>query len=72
MSSKTEIMMSNIHTRGMELFYVQLIFLLASGITVLIRAYVRIFMVKKVTLDDYLIFLAMVRLQPEACLPGAS
>lgn len=43
----------------MELFFVQLVFLLLSGICVVIRAYVRIFMVKKVTLDDYLIFLAM-------------
>lgn len=44
----------------MELFYVQLIFLVISGVFVLIRAYVKIFMVKKVTLDDHLIFLAMV------------
>ncbi|KAH6689028.1 integral membrane protein [Plectosphaerella plurivora] len=51
--------MPDIKSRGMELFFVQLIFLILSGICVVIRAYVRVFMVKKVTLDDYLIFLAM-------------
>ena len=54
--------MPDIRSRGMELFYVQLVFLVVSGIFVLIRAYVKIFMVRKVTLDDHLIFLAMVRL----------
>lgn len=54
--------MPDIRSRGMELFYVQLVFLVVSGVFVLTRAYVKIFMVKKVTLDDHLIFLAMVRL----------
>lgn len=46
--------------RGGQLFLVQLVFLLAAGICTLVRAYVKLFMVKHVTIDDYLIFSAMV------------
>ncbi|KAH7123461.1 integral membrane protein [Dactylonectria estremocensis] len=45
--------------RGGQLFLVQLVFLLAAGICTLVRAYVKLFMVKHVTIDDYLIFSAM-------------
>ncbi|KAM0287677.1 hypothetical protein ACHAQH_000206 [Verticillium albo-atrum] len=50
---------SNIKSRGEQMFYVQLVFLILSGLFVLVRIYVRAVLVKKVTLDDWLIFLAM-------------
>jgi hypothetical protein len=45
---------------GARLFYVQLVFLILAWIFVLLRAYVKIFMLKKVTVDDYIMFTAMV------------
>lgn len=53
---------SNIKSRGVQMFYIQLVFLIIAGLFVLLRVYVRAVLVKKVTLDDWLIFLAMVRL----------
>ncbi|GKT48321.1 uncharacterized protein ColSpa_08502 [Colletotrichum spaethianum] len=46
--------------RGMQLFAVQLAFLIAAGIFVLARAYVKICIVKNVAVDDWLIFGAMI------------
>ncbi|KAF3344851.1 hypothetical protein BJF96_g8484 [Verticillium dahliae] len=50
---------SNIKSRGVQMFYIQLVFLIIAGLFVLLRVYVRAVLVKKVTLDDWLIFLAM-------------
>ncbi|CRK42475.1 hypothetical protein BN1708_008761 [Verticillium longisporum] len=50
---------SNIKLRGVQMFYIQLVFLIVAGLFVLLRVYVRTVLVKKVTLDDWLIFLAM-------------
>ncbi|EGY15832.1 uncharacterized protein VDAG_06996 [Verticillium dahliae VdLs.17] len=44
--------------RSHELFYVQLVFLLVAGISVLIRIYVKTFLVRHNALDDYLIYAA--------------
>jgi rhodopsin domain-containing protein len=46
--------------RSHELVYVQLAFLLAAGLSVLIRLYVKTFLVKHHSLDDYLIYGALV------------
>ncbi|KAL0939334.1 uncharacterized protein CTRU02_205944 [Colletotrichum truncatum] len=46
--------------RGMELFGVQLAFIIAASIFVLARAYVKVFIVKSVAADDWLIFGATV------------
>ncbi|KAK1994498.1 integral membrane protein [Colletotrichum falcatum] len=46
--------------RGMELYVVQMIFVIIAGIFVLLRAYVKIFIVKNIALDDWLIFGAMI------------
>lgn len=46
--------------RGAVLFWVQLIFLVLAFLFVLLRAYVKVFMVKKVQLDDWFMFAAMV------------
>ncbi|CCF38022.1 integral membrane protein [Colletotrichum higginsianum] len=50
----------DIQSRGMMLFAVQLAFLLAAGLFVMARAYVKVFIVKSVAVDDWLIFGAMV------------
>ncbi|KAM0330486.1 hypothetical protein ACHAQA_003430 [Verticillium albo-atrum] len=42
--------------RSHELFYVQLAFLIVAGISVIIRVYVKTFLVKHNSLDDYLIY----------------
>ena len=52
--------------RGHELFLVQLVFVLVAGVTTLIRAYVKVFLVGRVTSDDYLILAAMVKRFPIA------
>ncbi|KAF3361124.1 hypothetical protein VdG1_00733 [Verticillium dahliae VDG1] len=44
--------------RSHELFYIQLVFLLVAGISVLIRIYVKTFLVRHNALDDYLIYAA--------------
>ncbi|KAG7105258.1 hypothetical protein HYQ44_016570 [Verticillium longisporum] len=44
--------------RSHELFYVQLVFLLVAGISVLIRIYVKTFLVRHNAPDDYLIYAA--------------
>ncbi|OHE93040.1 integral membrane protein [Colletotrichum orchidophilum] len=49
----------DIQYRGTQLFAVQLSFLLAAGIFVLSRAYVKVCIVKSVAVDDWLIFGAM-------------
>lgn len=49
-------------SRGHELFLVQLVFVSFAGVATVIRAYVKIFLVGRVTVDDYLIFAAMVSL----------
>lgn len=46
--------------RSKELFIIQLVFLIVAGICTLIRVYIKIFLVKCVTTDDYLILSAMV------------
>ena len=45
---------------GERLFAIQLVFLLLGCIFGLLRAYVKIVMIKKVTIDDYLMFVAIV------------
>jgi hypothetical protein len=45
---------------GMRLFYVQLGFLILVVLIIALRAYCKIFVVKKMTLDDWLMFLAAV------------
>ncbi|KAM0276287.1 hypothetical protein ACHAQH_006917 [Verticillium albo-atrum] len=45
--------------RSHELFYIQLVFLLVAGISVLIRVHVKTFLVKHNSLDDYLIYAAL-------------
>ncbi|KAK2047134.1 integral membrane protein [Colletotrichum somersetense] len=45
--------------RGMELYVVQMVFVIVAGLFVLARAYVKIFIVKSIALDDWLIFGAM-------------
>ncbi|KAK1989567.1 integral membrane protein [Colletotrichum cereale] len=45
--------------RGMELYIVQMIFVIIAGLFVLARAYVKIFIVKSIAVDDWLIFGAM-------------
>lgn len=47
-------------SRGHELLLVQIVFVSLAGASTLIRAYVKIFLVGRVTADDYLIFAAMV------------
>ncbi|KAH6679945.1 hypothetical protein F5X68DRAFT_263650 [Plectosphaerella plurivora] len=46
--------------RSHELVYVQLAFLIAAGLSVIIRIYVKTFLVKHHSLDDYLIYAALV------------
>jgi hypothetical protein len=46
--------------RGMELFWVQLVFLVIAEIFVLLRAYVKVFLVKSVTADDWFMFVPAV------------
>lgn len=48
-------------SRGHELLLVQLVFVSFAGAATLVRAYVKVFLVGRVTSDDYLIFAAMVR-----------
>ncbi|KAF6841256.1 integral membrane protein [Colletotrichum musicola] len=50
----------DIQYRGMQLFAVQLAFLIAAGLFTLARAYVKVCIVKSVAVDDWLIFGAMV------------
>jgi hypothetical protein len=45
---------------GMRLFYVQLGFLILVILIIALRAYCKVFVVKKTTLDDWLMFLAAV------------
>lgn len=54
-------------TRGMRLFNVQLCCIICTTSIILVRAYVKTFVVRKVGLDDWLMFLAAVSL----LLPGA-
>lgn len=49
-------------SRGHELLIVQVAFMSVAGVATVIRAYVKAFLVKRVTWDDYLIFAAMVGL----------
>ncbi|KAJ0300708.1 hypothetical protein COL516b_008279 [Colletotrichum fioriniae] len=49
----------DIQSRGMQLFAVQLSFMLAAGFFVLARAYVKVCIVKSLAIDDWLIFGAM-------------
>ncbi|KAF6812717.1 integral membrane protein [Colletotrichum sojae] len=49
----------DIQNRGMQLFAVQLAFLIAAGLFTLARAYVKVCIVKSVAVDDWLIFGAM-------------
>lgn len=51
---------SELPNRSNELFIIQLVFLIIAGICTLIRAYIKIFLVKCVTTDDSLILSAMV------------
>ncbi|KDN62243.1 putative integral membrane protein [Colletotrichum sublineola] len=46
--------------RGMELYVVQMVFVIIAGLFVLARAYVKIFIVKNIAVDDWLIFGAMI------------
>jgi len=46
-------------SRGHELLLVQLVFVSFAGAATLVRAYVKVFLVGRVTSDDYLIFAAM-------------
>lgn len=52
----------DINTGGTKLFVIQLVFLLAAWVTLLLRSYVKICMIKKVTPDDYWMLAALVRL----------
>jgi len=45
---------------GLRLFVIQLVFLILSWIFALLRGWVKIFLIKKVTLDDCLMFAATV------------
>ncbi|OLN94339.1 hypothetical protein CCHL11_02967 [Colletotrichum chlorophyti] len=49
----------DLHQRGLQLFIVQLVFLIIAGLFVLARAYVKVCIVKSVAIDDWLIFGAM-------------
>ncbi|TDZ60811.1 hypothetical protein CTRI78_v004697 [Colletotrichum trifolii] len=49
----------DVHIKGMQLFAVQLSFLIAAGLFVCARAYVKVFIVKSVVIEDWLIFAAM-------------
>lgn len=51
---------SELPNRSKELFIIQLVFLIIAGVCTLIRAHIKIFLVKCVTTDDYLILSAMV------------
>lgn len=59
--------------RSHELVYVQLAFLLVAGLSVLVRLYVKAVLVKHHSLDDYLIYGALVRvsLSLSLCHPSA-
>ena len=50
--------------RGHELLNVQIVFVILAGIATLIRAYVKAIVIRNVSSDDYLIFLAMVKPHP--------
>jgi hypothetical protein len=50
----------NAHELGFGLFVVQLVFLVLAWIFTLLRFYVKVFMLKKVLIDDYLMGLAVV------------
>jgi len=51
-------------TRGPTLYWVMLIFLIVAGVFILLRAYVKIFLVKKLTADDWFMFAAYVSRRP--------
>ncbi|KAF4454067.1 hypothetical protein F53441_3352 [Fusarium austroafricanum] len=53
-------MAATIENRGPELMAVNIVFLVMAGITCILRAYVRCFMVKAFRMDDWLMILAMV------------
>lgn len=46
--------------RSHDLFYVQTVFVIVSGLCLCIRGYVKCFIVKMNLLDDYLLYGAMV------------
>ncbi|KAK0378889.1 integral membrane protein [Colletotrichum limetticola] len=58
-SLETRVPHDDIQYRGMQLFAVQLSFMLAAGFFVLARAYVKVCIVKSLAVDDWLIFGAM-------------
>jgi hypothetical protein len=51
---------NNANPRGLALFIVQLVFLVLALVFFLLRCYVKVFMLKKVTLDDWLMAVAVV------------
>jgi len=53
-------------SKGYQLFAVQLSFLLVAWLFVLLRGYVRIFLLEKTRLDDYLLFSAIVSFLPSS------
>jgi hypothetical protein len=61
---------NNVNPRGLALFVVQLVFLVLAVFFFALRCYVKLFMLKKVTADDWLMALAMVRATPHFCLIG--
>ncbi len=57
-----------INPRGTQLFAVQISFLGLAWISVLLRGYVRLRMLKKVSSDDYLMFASVVSGHPAHCI----
>lgn len=51
----------DVNSVGTKLFLVQLGFLLAAWLTSVLRAYVKLRMIKRVTADDYWMLAALVR-----------
>ena len=54
----------DIDPRGFQLFVVQVIFLVFVWIFIFLRALVKLFVLKRVTLDDFFMFISVVRESP--------
>ena len=50
----------DVNPGGTQLFAVQIAFLGLAWISILLRGYVRVYMLKHVSLDDYLMFVSVV------------
>lgn len=54
----------DINPHGTELVVVQTTFLILSWIVCVLRGYVRVFLIRKITLEDWLMLVALVRPAP--------